>query len=81
MAYNYWELSSEEFRDIIEGKIHFRKCSSCGGFGFDYYNNDTGEFVDRYNEELLQELHSEFCLSTDSCDVCRGLGYIESYRE
>jgi len=81
MAYDCWELSSEEYRDIIEGKIHFRKCPSCSGFGFDYYNTTTGEIVDRHNDSLLQELHSDFSLSTDSCDVCRGLGYIESYRD
>ena len=25
MAYDCWELSTEYYRDVIEGKIHFRR--------------------------------------------------------
>ena len=81
LAYDCWELSTEEFRDVIEGRVHFRKCPSCAGHGYEYYNSSTGELVDRLDDSLLQKLQAEFELSTDCCDICRGLGYIQSYSD
>lgn len=81
MPCDCWELSTEQYRDVIEGKIHFRKCPSCNGHGYDYYDTTTGEIVDRHNDNLLQSLKLEFSLSTDSCEICKGLGYVQSYSE
>lgn len=52
MAYDCWELSTEHYRDVIEGKTHFRKCPSCNGNGYDYYNTTTGEIVDGYTMNI-----------------------------
>lgn len=68
-------MSIEELRDIIEGKIIFRKCPSCGG---------TGEwlYVDGYDLPVSPVVYGEaggrgnINNSTEGCGVCDCLGYL-----
>jgi hypothetical protein len=67
---NHFELSRDEFRAIILGKITYRKCPCCDSEGLEYWDengNGTGpcprpEWGDNYESGL--------------CDNCDGLGFI-----
>ena len=65
-------------RDVILGKIEWRKCPVCAGRGFEYYSGETGEVWGNPldNEATIQESLGEWC-DTDYCENCQGLGYIE----
>ena len=69
-----WELTTQQYRDVIEGKTVFRKCPSCSGRGYDYYDTSTGEIISENEASNLKNYE----VNTDQCDVCKGLGYIKA---
>ncbi len=68
-----FELDIEEMRCMISGKFTFRKCIECDGKGWLWYDDASGEQV---NKPELQEgeTNVEFYYSRESCYDCCGLG-------
>lgn len=65
-------------RDVILGKIEWRKCPSCAGKGVEYYNGETGEVWSNMQDnewKVKEALGDNFY--TETCENCKGLGFIE----
>lgn len=66
---NYFELSKEEYRNIILGKITFRKCPAC--------DNNGREYWDEEGVSVLPYPHPDWeNYSEGDCENCNGLAYI-----
>ena len=70
-----WELTVEEYRKIIEGKIVFKKCTCSDGV--EYYSVDTGKLLE---PELAKSMPS-YEVDVDCCDTCKGLGYLKAFEK
>ena len=68
----YFELDTEELRNIITGKTSFRKCPCCNKEGLEYWE-ETGVSV-------LPYPHPDWGDNYESgpCDECDGLGYVQN---
>ncbi len=64
-------LSKDQLRDIILGKVTFRKCPSCDNNGVEYWCGLTGAGAGPF----ARPEWGENCESGD-CENCDGLGYI-----
>ncbi len=69
---NYFELSRDELREIILGKIHYRKCPNCDNNGREYWD-ENGEGVSPFPREEWGDNYNE-----GACENCDGLGYVQS---
>lgn len=69
-------VETQWLRDVIKGKVEFRKCPDCMGRGYIWCEDGTIYPDQSKPDEELQELCGEFGW-TDECDCCNGLGYIE----
>ena len=65
-------LETEDVRDLIEGRLKYRKCPCCDSNGRVWYDGRTGEGVSPYPPAHIP-YHALFC---ERCDNCEGLGYI-----
>ena len=73
------ELDYNELRDIIEGKVMFRKCPNCDGTGMEYWEESEDSYDQRtISEQEWNELggRSNFMLGDEPCSVCSGLRYV-----
>lgn len=68
------ELETQEIRDLILGKIKYRKCPCCDNKGREYYDDTTSE--GRYPSPSGINPAN---LDSDECENCKGLAYILYY--
>lgn len=64
-------VTSEELRDIILGKITYRKCPCCDSNGTEYWDID-GEVVLPYAHPDWEDYNQ------GECENCDGVGYIQN---
>jgi len=65
-------------REVILGKIEWRKCPTCAGKGVEYFNGDSGAVWGdmRDSQEVVEDaLGDDF--AKEACSHCMGLGFIE----
>lgn len=67
-------IEIDELKDLILGKIHWRKCPMCDADGRQYWDGETGMGVSASPSGINPEW-----LEWDNCDNCHGLGYILYY--
>lgn len=65
-----FELEAEELREIILGKIVYRKCPCCDKEGMEYWSED-GEEVGPAPKPEWGEFYNE-----GECENCKGLGFV-----
>jgi hypothetical protein len=70
----YYELEKCELRDIIFGRVQYKKCPACDTDGYVWYNGETGCAALPSPDPSWGEW-----TECQECDECNGLGYI-SYR-
>jgi hypothetical protein len=65
-------ISTKRFREIITGKIKYRKCLAC--------DNEGREFWEETGCSVLPYPHPDWGDNYESgpCDVCEGVGYVEN---
>lgn len=64
-----YSLTTEELRNLIQGKFRFRPCLDCGAKGSVLVDGDEGVVVQAVHPEKGAESYY-----TDVCDECKGLG-------
>lgn len=85
-------LEAEELRGILTGEIGFRKCPDCQGEGAGWtlhyvladdlnQNNEqfkdvSAQFAADFDEDNLPPEYSWGECHLNSCDTCKGVGYI-----
>ena len=85
-------LESEELRDILTGKMGFRKCPDCQGEGESWtlhyiladdpdqsneqFKDVSDQFAADFDEDDLPPEYSFGECHLYSCDTCKGVGYI-----
>jgi hypothetical protein len=71
----YIDVEIDWLRDMIRGKIIFRKCPDC--------DKDGLVFFDENGQNASPNPRPEWGENYDSsqCETCEGLGYLESARE
>ena len=62
----------EEVREIIQGKVNFRKCPCCDNNGQEWWDGATGTGVGPSAPANCAE--DDIC--HDDCQACHGLAYI-----
>jgi len=67
-------LDLEETRDLILGKLKYRKCPYCDNTGREYWDGDTGLGVSPSPIGIDPDK-----LAQGPCDNCEGLGFILYY--
>jgi len=67
-------LGLEETRDLILGKLKYRKCPCCDNQGIEYWDGNTGLGASSSPSNIPPEY-----LSWGSCENCNGLGFILYY--
>ena len=67
-------LYTEEVRDLILGKLKYRKCPCCDNNGLGYRDGETGVGASPSPSGISFE-----CLSWGLCENCNGLGFILYY--
>jgi len=70
------EIESKELRDIILGKITFRKCPMCYGEGNMFWTEASEDNCSKRTYEEAGGWGVEGN-STDWCDTCNGVGFIQ----
>ncbi len=70
---NYFELTKEQFRNIILGKTTYRKCPLCNNDGIQYWDNVDGGDIQSYRKPEWGEEYN-----SGECENCDGLGFIEN---
>lgn len=70
---NYFELTKQEFVDIILGKTTYRKCPLCDQNGIQYWDNVDGGDIQSYRKPEWGDEYNAGC-----CENCEGLGFIPS---
>lgn len=75
MYSGYMEVEKDWMRDLIRGKIIFRKCPDCDKDGRQYWD-ENGENCQPSPKEEWGENYGE-----GPCETCDGLGYLESLQE
>lgn len=63
-------LDAEELRDILLGKMVYKKCPCCDKEGLEYWNED-GEDV---SPAPKAEWGEDYCSGT--CENCNGLAFV-----
>lgn len=66
----YIELTINEMRDIIFGRVQYRKCPACDNNGEIHYDGATGDGANPFpipNCEYPE---------TETCSECDGLAYV-----
>lgn len=66
-------LQNEELRDIILGRVTYRKCPACDTNGQQYWNAENGLGVGPFPPAGI---NPDDIASGDCQDGCNGLGYI-----
>lgn len=67
-------IDIEELKDLIKGKIQWRKCPECDNNGLQYFDGATGMGVSASPSGIDPEE-----LAWENCDNCHGLAYILYY--
>jgi len=67
-------LDTHEVRDLILGKLKYRKCPCCDNQGLEYWDGSTGMGVNPSPAGIDPEN-----LSWGFCENCSGLGFILYY--
>ena len=67
-------LDAEEVRDLILGKLKYRKCPCCDNNGVEYWDGETGMGASPSPSGINPEW-----LAWGSCENCNGLGFILYY--
>lgn len=67
-------LDAEEVRDLILGKLKYRKCPCCDNNGTVYWDGKTGEGESSSPSGIDPEW-----ISYGGCENCKSLGYILYY--
>ena len=67
---NTFVFDKEELRNIILGKVTYRKCPSC--------DNDGREYWDETGASVLPYPHPDWGdnYNTGNCENCDGIGYV-----
>lgn len=71
-------VETDWLRDVILGKIEWRKCPDCAGKGVEFFNGESGAVWSdmRDSQQVVEEaLGEDFAM--DTCESCKGLGFIE----
>ena len=66
--YKYIECGTDWLRDVIAGKIQFRKCPSCDNAGIGYQAWDENGETCSAEAETAERY---------SCEKCQGIAYLE----
>ena len=66
-------FSNEELRDIILGRVTYRKCPACDANGQQYWDGESGMGVGPFPPAGI---NPDDIASGDCQDGCNGLGYI-----
>ncbi len=85
-------LEVEELRDIITGKMGFRKCPDCQGDGESWtlhyvladdpdqrneqYKDVSAQFAADFDEDNVPPEYSYAECFLDTCEICHGVGYV-----
>lgn len=64
----YTDCSNEWLREVIQGKITFRKCPSCDNEGIEIQSYDENGEPCNSDDETAQRY---------TCENCEGVAYIE----
>ena len=75
MAYDHVELSFDELRLIIQGKVVFRRCPDCDGSGVYYYTEGSDMPVSQKKYEDAGG-SSNIDNGTGRCETCKSVGYV-----
>lgn len=75
MAHDHVELSFDELRLIIQGKVVFRRCPDCDGSGVYYYTEESDTPVSQKKYEDAGG-SSNADNDTGRCETCKGVGYV-----
>jgi len=67
-------IDRDELKDLIEGKLKYRKCPCCDANGLQYYDGSTGLGVSASPSGIDPEW-----LTSEGCDNCGGLAYLLYY--
>lgn len=70
----YYELSKEELRDVIFGRIQYRKCPACDNDGVEWYNGKTGDAARPFPDPSWGKW-----TESQECPECDGLGFVPFY--
>lgn len=57
-------------RDIIFGRVQYRKCPACDNDGMIHYDGETGDGANPYPIPNCE------CPAEDACEECDGLAYL-----
>ena len=68
-------LDTEEVKDLIEGRLRYRKCPCCDSNARVWYDGRTGEGALPYEHPSIPKDE----LAWETCDNCDGLSYILYY--
>lgn len=68
-------LDKEEVKDLIEGRLKYRKSPSCDSNGKVWYDGSTGEGALPYAHSGIDSKW----LTWEACDTCDGLSYLLFY--
>lgn len=79
---SYLTYEPEYIREIITGKITFRKCPICFGTGVERWEWDEAqENVARHITEDEAMGMDEDRTGSEPCQNCEEIGFIEAFRE
>lgn len=70
---NYFELTKEEFLNIILGKTTYKKCPLCDKNGMQYWDNVDGGDIQSFPKPEWGDDYNE-----GYCSNCNGLGFVPS---
>ena len=62
------QFTTEELRNLIQGKFTFRSCIACQGKGTELVDGRAGMLANFVDPERPEDFY------TDTCQDCRGLG-------
>ena len=65
-------LDITEIKDLIEGRLKYRKCPCCDSNGKVWFDGRTGEDALPYPPPGIPD----YALAWEGCDKCSGLSYI-----
>ena len=78
----YLTVEPEYLREIITGKIQFRKCPICFGTGVEWWEWDEAQENVKRNitEDEAAGMDSEQ-VGSEPCRDCEEIGFVEAFRE
>lgn len=75
MIHTQYGLDMDDLKELVQGRLHWKKCPMCDLNGIQYWDGETGEGLNNSPSGISPEW-----LASGNCEDCHGLGFY-FYRE